>query len=125
MKCTNLRPMLVVPNLPETIAFYVNVLGFTCEIYREDWRWASLARDGIYIMLAGPNDHEPFDKPVFTGSFYLNTDDVNGWWEQLKDKTRVCYPPEDFEYGMREFAIYDNNGYLLQFGQPTETNAAT
>lgn len=27
------------------------------------------------------------------------------------------YPVEDFGYGMREFAIYDNNGYLLQFGQ--------
>jgi hypothetical protein len=24
---------------------------------------------------------------------------------------------EDFEYGMREFAIRDNNGYILQFGQ--------
>jgi hypothetical protein len=22
-------------------------------------------------------------------------------------------------YGMREFAIYDNNGYMLQFGTPT------
>jgi hypothetical protein len=30
----------------------------------------------------------------------------------------VCYGIEDFFYGMREFAIYDNNGYLLQFGQP-------
>ena len=29
-----------------------------------------------------------------------------------------CYPIEDFHYGMREFAIFDNNGYLLQFGQP-------
>ena len=38
-------------------------------------------------------------------------------WERLKDKTNVCYPIETFEYGMREFAIYDNNGYLLQFGQ--------
>ena len=26
--------------------------------------------------------------------------------------------PETFAYGMREFAIYDNNGYLLQFGTP-------
>jgi hypothetical protein len=25
---------------------------------------------------------------------------------------------EDFAYGMREFAIYDNNGYMLQFGAP-------
>ena len=27
---------------------------------------------------------------------------------------------EDFEHGMREFAIYDNNGYMLQFGQEIE-----
>ena len=43
--------------------------------------------------------------------------DVDALWERLKDVVRVCYPIEDFEYGMREFGIYDNNGYLLQFGQ--------
>ena len=32
----------------------------------------------------------------------------------------VVYPMETFGYGMREFAVYDNNGYLLQFGQETE-----
>jgi hypothetical protein len=32
-------------------------------------------------------------------------------------KAGACYPIEDFEYGRREFAIFDNNGYLLQFGQ--------
>ncbi len=68
-------------------------------------------------MLALPNDHEPFDRPAFTGSLYIKTSDVDTVWEQLKDKCRVCYPIEDFEYGMREFAIYDNNGYLLQFGK--------
>jgi hypothetical protein len=31
---------------------------------------------------------------------------------------------EDFHYGMREFAIFDNNGYLLQFGQPLATGGA-
>ena len=35
----------------------------------------------------------------------------------MKDKAEVVYPIEDFDYGMREFAIRDNNGYLLQFGQ--------
>jgi hypothetical protein len=32
----------------------------------------------------------------------------------------VVYPIEDFSYGMREFAIRDNSGYILQFGKPTE-----
>ncbi|WP_276509856.1 hypothetical protein [Pseudoxanthomonas mexicana] len=26
--------------------------------------------------------------------------------------------PETFSYDMGEFAIYDNNGHLLQFGTP-------
>jgi hypothetical protein len=48
---------------------------------------------------------------------YFTTDDVDGPWEELKDKVRVCYGIEDFVYGIREFAIYDNSGYLLQFDQ--------
>jgi hypothetical protein len=35
----------------------------------------------------------------------------------LKDQCKVEYPLEDFEYGVREFAIRDNSGYLLQFGK--------
>jgi hypothetical protein len=27
-----------------------------------------------------------------------------------------AYPLKDFDYGMREFTIRDNNGYILQFG---------
>ena len=55
---------------------------------------------------------------AFTGSLHLKTDDVDSLWARLKDRVRICYPIETFDYGMREFAIYDNNGYVLQFGQP-------
>ena len=48
---------------------------------------------------------------------YLDTDNANDWWEKLKDKVEVVYPIEDFEYNMREFAIRDCNGYMIQFGQ--------
>jgi len=34
-----------------------------------------------------------------------------------KTKQTIVYPIENFYYGMREFAIRDNNGYILQFGQ--------
>jgi uncharacterized glyoxalase superfamily protein PhnB len=117
MYLSTLTPMLRTKELKATVDFYVNTLGFTCNAFSEDWGWASLTRDAVEIMLALPNDHEPFDRPAFTGSLYIKTDDVDAVWEQLKDKCRICYPIEDFEYGMREFAIYDNNGYLLQFGK--------
>jgi hypothetical protein len=38
-------------------------------------------------------------------------------WLKLKDKADICYSIETFPWGMREFAVYDNNGYILQFGQ--------
>ena len=49
--------------------------------------------------------------------------DAASLWASLKDIARVVYPLEDFGYGMREFAINDNNGYLLQFGQPLDDEA--
>ena len=118
MKITALRPMLWTDKLVETIEFYSSVLGFQVASKNDDWGWASLHKDNIYIMLAKPNEHTPFEKPFFTGSFYFNTDNVNEMWANLKDKARICYEIENFEWEMREFAIYDNNGYILQFGQP-------
>ena len=47
-------------------------------------------------------------------------DDVENLWKQLKDRSSIVYPIEDSSYGMREFAIRDNSGYILQFGQPME-----
>jgi len=46
---------------------------------------------------------------------------VDAWWEYLKDKGTIVYPIENFDYGMREFAIRDNNGYILQVGSEVES----
>ena len=117
MKLHALTPMLNTWDLRASIAFYTDILGFECEKLSEGG-WASLKRDGVAIMFASPNQHMGYTAPALTGSLYFKTTDVDGLWQRLKDKTRVCYPIENFEYGMREFAIFDNNGYLLQFGQP-------
>ena len=117
MPLTHLRPMIWSKELKATIDFYTQRLGFTCGEYNEEWDWAALHRDEVEIMVAYPNGHTPFERPLFTGSFYINTDNVDELWQELKDQAQVCYPLENFYYGMREFAIYDNNGYLLQFGQ--------
>lgn len=109
--------MMWTDDLKGSVDFYVNTLDFECEEFREDWGWALLVLDRVEIMLTRPNEHTPYDKIGFTGSFYFTTDDVDALWEKLKDKVKVCYGIEDFFYGMREFGIYDNNGYLLQFGQ--------
>jgi len=115
MKLENVRPMLAVTNIDDTIRFYRDLLGFACVNQMDGW--AALSRDNVELMVSLPNAHEPFEKPTLTGSIYFNTSDVDALWEQIKDKVSVVYPIENFFYGMREFAIRDNNGYILQFGQ--------
>jgi uncharacterized glyoxalase superfamily protein PhnB len=117
MKITELRAMIWTEDFQGTIDFYTGVLGFTCVAVIEDPGWASLRIDDTGIMVSKPNDHTPYDKIGFTGSFYFNMDDVDAMWAKVKDKAKICYGIEDFDFSMREFAIFDNNGYLLQFGQ--------
>ena len=108
--------MLWTENLQETVDFYISVLGFKCAEFNEEWGWCAMVHDEVDLMFVRPNAHTPFEKSKFTGSFYLYPDDVDQLWNELKEKTQVAYEIENFEYGMREFAIYDNNGYMLQFG---------
>lgn len=117
MKYLELTPMLWTEDLPATISFYKTILGFTLHEHNEDWGWASMGKDSVGIMFAKPNEHTPVEKMNFSGSFYFTVEDVDVLWEELKNKTNVFYPIDNFEYGMREFAIKDNNGYILQFGK--------
>lgn len=122
MKLTGLRPILWVDQVRATLDWYITELGFEEGDYVEEWQWARICKDDVEIMLARPNAHIPYSAPAFTGSFYLRTGDVNAWWEKLKNKSYVFYPVDNFSYGMREFAIRDCNGYILQFGQEWEAS---
>jgi uncharacterized glyoxalase superfamily protein PhnB len=115
MKLNAIVPMLTVPDVEAAVEFYCTRLGFTCLNRME--AWACVGKDGVELMFAAPNAHLPFDKPQFTGSLYFRCDDVDELWAKLKDQVEVVYPIENFAHGMREFAIRDHNGYLLQFGQ--------
>lgn len=115
-----LVPMLRTWDFPRSLAFYVDVLGFACVAGGADDGWAALQRDGIELMLSAPNAHLAETAAAFTGSLYCRVDDVDGWWARLHDRARVCYPIGDFEHGMREFAVFDDSGYLLQFGRPLD-----
>ncbi|MBS1492401.1 MAG: VOC family protein [Bacteroidetes bacterium] len=115
----SITPMLETKSMKDTLQFYTQILGFENDGYSEEWGWMSLKKNGLSIMFITPNDHRNFPEPIMSGSLYINTNEVDDVWNELKDKCKVCYPIEDFSYGMREFAIYDNNGYLLQFGKET------
>ncbi|HLP64616.1 VOC family protein [Flavobacterium sp.] len=117
MKFQPIVPMIWTNKLQETVDFYCDFLGFSCGNFSEEWGWAAVSKDQCELMIAEPNEHTPFERPYFSGTFYIKTDDVDALWNQIKDKVKIAYDIEDFDWGMREFAIYDNNSYMIQFGQ--------
>ncbi|WP_300687081.1 VOC family protein [Chryseobacterium sp.] len=121
---TAIRPVLWTESIDETITFYTMILGFTLVGKNDDWGWASLRKDEVEIMIS-QNAYEKLNGIGFTGSFYFNVDHVDELWEDLKAKTKVCYEIETFEWEMREFGVYDNNGYILQFGQSVDNIGKT
>lgn len=116
-----LTPMLEVENMDDTIAFYENILDFKCLERLED-EWALVQKDDVAIMFSARFFKDEHPKTFLTGSLYIYSDDVDVLWQIIKDKVKIAYPIENFDHGMREFAIYDNNGYRLQFGQELDTN---
>jgi catechol 2,3-dioxygenase-like lactoylglutathione lyase family enzyme len=126
MNLFKLCPILYTRDVRETVLFYGETCGFhlLSEISDDgDLTWARMRRDHVDLMISLPNDHIPFDVPTFTGSFYIESENVDALWSELKDKVSICYSIQNFDYGMREFAIYDNNGYIIQFGQEIDLTA--
>ena len=117
MRFNKIIPILYTKNLNKSIDFYLKILGFEFIITSCNNDWVILRLDDIELMLSNPNDHIPFHKSIFTGSFYIQTVHVDLIWDKLRDHPNISYPLETFDYGMKEFAILDNNGYLLQFGE--------
>jgi catechol 2,3-dioxygenase-like lactoylglutathione lyase family enzyme len=117
MAFKSLDPILTTGDMDRSVRFYVDVLGFTCGMQTS--AYSNLYRDTVRIMLGAPNAHEEWRGLKFTGQLYIELDspeEVDALWAQVKDRVAVVYAPEDFDYGMHEFGISDDNGYRLSFG---------
>ncbi|MEM7428515.1 MAG: VOC family protein [Pseudomonadota bacterium] len=116
MRFSNLVPMLQTRQMGQTIDWYESVLGFSVKGRMGD-EWCCLARDDISIMFM---NNENLGEPAATATQYIYMDDVTGLWDAIKADVSAEWGPEEYDYGMLEFAIRDPNGYLLSFGQPVD-----
>ncbi|MCB1743969.1 MAG: VOC family protein [Gammaproteobacteria bacterium] len=111
-------PSLFASDLPETLCFYVEQLGFiqTGE-YRENDEpatWAEVSLGEARIWFFGcPLDEHP--TPVFSGLVYVFVPDVDELAARLRGKLKFEWGPETQAYGLRELGIRDPNGYYLVF----------
>lgn len=120
-----ITPSLHAPDLEETIAFYIDVLGFSETGNWEeggDKIWAELTRGEARLWLFS-NALERPSSPVMSGLLYIFVDDVYAEAAALQEKVKVRWGPEDQPYGLRELGFEDPNGYLLVFAQDISSTA--
>jgi catechol 2,3-dioxygenase-like lactoylglutathione lyase family enzyme len=127
-----LAPLLEVFDMPASIAFYRDVLGFS--ISGTDGRpvphndWVLLELNGVQLMLntAYEEEHRPPapDNARIAAHgdtcIYFGCPDVDGAWEHLKAKGIDLGEPKIAPYGMKQLYLRDPDGYGICFQWPAE-----
>lgn len=122
-----LTPNVMVEDVKATIDFYRQVLGFEpiSEVppNADVLDWAMIKRDDVALMLqarASLAGELPALKDVPIGgsmTFYIQMEGVEALYNEIKGKVEIVRDMHTTFYGAREFAIRDNNGYILAFAQ--------
>ena len=127
MRWTQLTPNLMVEDVAASVAWYVEVLGFTEDgtVPGDDGvlNFAMLHRDSVPLMLQRRGSLEG-DVPALTGvpigasqTFFVNVEDVDGLFGAIAGRVEVVVPLHDTWYGQREVYFKDLNGYIFCLAQ--------
>lgn len=116
-------PYFPVANVEQSKIFYEQKLGFRVEYAAGNpLQFAICSRDGFAVMLrkvAQPELIVPSEKQGGTWDAFFWVSDVQTLHAELHSKgVDIVYDPLIQEaYNMKEFAIRDNDGHVLGFGQ--------
>ncbi len=99
--------------LDSTRAYYRDVLGFSVSDTAQTTLTARL-HDCSLVFTA----EDLWQQPVAcSGTFYLIVEDVDRYYQQVRDRAEIIWPLQDMGHGSREFGVRDCNGYHLAFSQ--------
>lgn len=112
-QCVQGAPVLHVPDVVGTAAFYRDVLGFT-------WDFG----DDTYAVVWRDNSAIHFVKDATSPSgihLFQWVKDVDAYYKEIVDRgANVAKEPANQPYGIREFGVNDVNGVGIVFGQDIE-----
>lgn len=115
-RLSHIAVILPLTDIPSTLNFFVDKLGFRKHFQTEDpLDYAIVKRDGITINLSLV-DNSP--QLVPNNSAYIFCEDIAGLFEEYQDKgVPFREPLSTTDYGMREFVLELPSGHRLAFGQ--------
>ncbi len=119
-KLINIVPQFLVLDLQAACSFYVEKLGFRVAFTYGDF-YAGVERDGIMIHLKLSDTPDPSRQAKQREDHldvYITVEDVTALYAEYQSRgVRFAQPLEAKPWGMREFVVWDNSGFILHFGQ--------
>ena len=123
-----LTPNLLVTNVERSLAFYVDVLGFTRGMTVPDqspYVFASVTSGAVEVFFndaaAAVKEYPAFGgKPLgATATMYVEIagEPIDAFHDRIEDRVTVTMPLVTQFYGVREFAISDPDGYVITFAE--------
>jgi catechol 2,3-dioxygenase-like lactoylglutathione lyase family enzyme len=125
-----MAPLLQVFDMPTSIAFYRDVLGFevvnTSKPGAENFGWALLRLNGTELMLntAYEEDSRPPapDRARIAAhddtAIFFGCPDVDAAYAHLRSRAENVKEPKVAPYGMKQLYVRDPDGYNLCFQWP-------
>jgi catechol 2,3-dioxygenase-like lactoylglutathione lyase family enzyme len=105
-------PVLAVPDVPATAAFYKRVLGFEADAGTETSEYSVVWRDNAAVHLAS-GEHTPTGVRLF---FWVK--DVDALYTEVTGRgATIAVPIGTRPYHVRDFSIRDPNDVEVVFGQ--------
>jgi glyoxylase I family protein len=128
-----MAPLLSVYDMPTSIRFYRDVLGFTVVTTSQpdrgdDVGWCMLRRGDVDLMLNTAYDDGERPAQLVPEHYRLHQDtclyfgapDVDGVFRYLRERGVPVEPPEIAHYGMKQLYVRDPDGYSLCFQWPSK-----
>jgi catechol 2,3-dioxygenase-like lactoylglutathione lyase family enzyme len=134
-----MTPLLHVYDMPQSLAFYQEVLGFAIvdasavveapEGRFPHWVWLALGPAQLMLNTAYDEGERPAARVEARQRWhgdtclYFGVDDVDAVYGALRSRLPDLKPPADAPYGMRQLTLSDPDGYSLCFQTPIQESA--
>jgi len=127
MSIKSLIPSLLVENIEKTVEYYTKTLGFSLVTKTPYWAHVSSGNADLYFTLKEnvysflPEMKEKDMGGTFT--LYISVKEIELYYNRIREKITISIPLHTTPYGMKEFQVKDINGYILDFGEQTESTS--
>jgi catechol 2,3-dioxygenase-like lactoylglutathione lyase family enzyme len=117
---TGTATVLTVRDIAASLAYYRDALGFAVTFeYGQPTFYVGLCRDeaAVHLIAASETQRVPGN-----GALCIFVKDVDAIHAELvARKAKVVKPPQDYDYGMRDFDVVDLDGNQIFYGMASKS----